>query len=287
MNLYHDPYSVVTVYSGLPARTSAIMPFVIFDAPPATYMSNQQHVESFQVFPTEPTVAGSEALGLVTSYYNTVSRQKGALSIDQAKDLFMATDFTVPQAFPALLIPGDAAVLPWAGMFLTSEQIAQSHALKATLVVENTPVDASSLHFTQNGSVVMTWTLRGTVVATGVDYSCLALDYFQIVQTAAGLRIGRMTRFFDTYAVTMALTGNVLFPQISPFSLTSGTPEEVTGSTSTCVSASGAQIAILVLLSIVFVMSLILLSQRLNLCHNARFYRYAQAAKEVMLQSNV
>lgn len=213
MTLFQDPYTVVQVYAGHPAPTAPVMPFVVFAAPPDSFASTQ-NVSDFQVFPSEGGVPSAQAVAHVEAYYRAVAAGDGGLTPAQASDFFMAQDYTVPQIYSSLLVPGDPSVEPFAGYFFGPAQIAQAHQLRAAAVRENVPLaDPASLHVAAGGSVAFSWTLEGKATATGTAYSCAAVDYFQVVNTHAGLRIGRMTRFFDTYNVTMALTKGELFPQ--------------------------------------------------------------------------
>ena len=62
MTLFQDPYTVVQVYAGIPAKVAPIMPFVVFDAPPNEFKSNQYNVSDFQVFPAEKAVSSTDAI---------------------------------------------------------------------------------------------------------------------------------------------------------------------------------------------------------------------------------
>jgi hypothetical protein len=149
----------------------------------------------------------AQAVALARSYYLSVSGNNGTLSPAAASQLFMALDYAVPQAVASYTAPGDPNVIPFAGLFVDVDQIVQAHNLRHAAVEEISPLDADGLLFVSDGgSVAVHYTLTGT--ARGgkkTPYNCSAVDYFQVFQAAPGLRIGRLTRFFDTYAVAMAL----------------------------------------------------------------------------------
>lgn len=205
MTLFQDPFTVVEVYAGRPARVAPVMPFVVFDAPPDSF-SSTKNVSDFQVFPAELEVSGPEAVAFAKDYYQAVLDSKGNLTVEQANQFFMQQDYAVPQIYSSLLVPGDPGVLPYSGYFMGPEQIAQAHALRASSVTETSPIqDPGSLSIAQGGSVAFSWSLQGTALGTEYAFSCDAVDYFQVVKTASGLRIGRLTRFFDTYNLSMAV----------------------------------------------------------------------------------
>lgn len=122
MTLFQDPYTVVAVYAGYPATTSPIMPFIVFNSPPNSFVTSFPS-NDFQVFPGEVLVPGAAALNLVKRYYATVSTNNGNLTESQANEFFMSTNFAVPQAYSALLVPGDSLVLPYAGMFMAPQEV--------------------------------------------------------------------------------------------------------------------------------------------------------------------
>eukprot|EP00294_Goniomonas_avonlea_P000900 CAMPEP_0114561282 /NCGR_PEP_ID=MMETSP0114-20121206/11920_1 /TAXON_ID=31324 /ORGANISM="Goniomonas sp, Strain m" /LENGTH=529 /DNA_ID=CAMNT_0001746905 /DNA_START=14 /DNA_END=1601 /DNA_ORIENTATION=- len=213
MTLFQDPYTVVSVFAGYPPSASPVMPFVVFASPPNTFQSTMP-ASDFQVFPGENTVDGASAWQLVQAYYTTVASSNGNFTSADAALFFMGLNYSIPQAVASLIVPGDPSILPYAGMFMGQDQIAQYVRLRAELVVENDPLsDPGALKVIDQGSVAVSWKLQGSATKTGVAYTCDAVDYFQVLETPAGLRIGRMTRFFDTYAVAMAQTNYVVFPQ--------------------------------------------------------------------------
>lgn len=209
MVLYQDPYTVTRVYAGHPSTAAPVMPFVVFNAPPTTFFS-VANVTDFQVFPQEETVDAAAAKALARRYYDEVRKGNGTLSPNATATLFMKLDYAIPQAVAAYIVPGDASVLPYAGMFLDVDQVTQAHELRKATVVEASPMDSSNLVWiVDKGSVAVQYRLRGRSVKTGKRYDCAAVDYFQVFPAGAdGLRIGRLTRFFDTYNVTMALSAS-------------------------------------------------------------------------------
>lgn len=46
-----------------------------------------------------------------------------------------------------------------------------------------------------------------------------AVDYFQLIMVGGVAKISRLSRFFDTWNVTLAVTGGVEFPQFAAYSV--------------------------------------------------------------------
>lgn len=209
MVLYQDPYAVTQVYAaGKVPAMQPIMPFVTINPPPNSVTSTVA-VQDFQVFPSETAVDPTAARGVVAAYYAAIAAGNGALSLAAAQRLFMGLDYAIPQAVASYAVPGDPAVLPFAGLFMDVAQIVQAHALRASLVNETLPTasDPAALVFVvDGGSVAVQYSLTGTALATGKKYTCSAVDYFQVLMVDTTPVIGRVSRFFDTYAVTQALS---------------------------------------------------------------------------------
>jgi hypothetical protein len=66
--------------------------------------------------------------------------------------------------------------------------------------------------------------MKGTAKTGSQDsYSVDAVDYFQIIPQNGSPKIARLTRYFDTYTVTVAgLPNGDVFPQYSDFNVFSG-----------------------------------------------------------------
>jgi hypothetical protein len=206
MILYQDPFTVTRVFAGFSASASPVMPFVVFSSPPTTFFS-VQNASDFQIFPQEEDIPAEQAKALALGYYAAVKAGNGTLDIKAVKSLFMELDYTVPQAVATYIVPGDASFVPFSGMFMDVDQIAQAHKIRHDAVNESLPIDSADelVWVTDHGSVALHYNLRGVSRHTGRSYDCAAVDYFQVFQTSQGLRIGRLTRFYDTYNVTMAV----------------------------------------------------------------------------------
>lgn len=74
------------------------------------------------------------------------------------------------------------------------------------------------MNLTVSGSVAVYWNLKGKSLATTESYSVDAVDYFQVIHDASGRpKIARLSRFFDTWSVTLAITGGQKYPQFSNY----------------------------------------------------------------------
>ncbi len=130
--------------------------------------------------------------------------------------LFIPLNFSLPQAMASIAVPGDSLVLPFAGLYMDYEEILNYHQLRVKLIQENTPLQDPNMSFiANNGSIAVFWKLEGKAL-NGGSYASDAVDYFQVIVDPAGdIKIAKISRYFDTWAVTLALTNGKKFPQYS------------------------------------------------------------------------
>jgi hypothetical protein len=205
MILFQDPYTVVRVFAGHPAVAAPVMPFVVFASPPNEFASTQA-VTDFQVFPQEADVNGTEAKQMVVQFYALLDQNDGNITTAEAEKMFVPLNYSLPQTQAALIVPGDPSVLPFAGMFLGVDQVVQGIQLRRkSLAADPSPLRVNASWIVQGGSVAVQYRWHAVTAGTPQRIDCEAVDYFQITNTANGLRIGRLTQFFDTYNVTMAI----------------------------------------------------------------------------------
>jgi hypothetical protein len=162
-------------------------------------------------------VEETNAIQVVTSYYKSLS-SKAILEPSTISQLFISLNYSLPQNFGAILVGGDKMIIPFSGLWADQEEISEYYQAWSATVVENTPLDtdANGYFVANGGSVIVKWNLQGhSVQFPGRSYSVLATDYFQLVNlnSAAGPQIARLTRFFDTWALSVAITDNNPFKQ--------------------------------------------------------------------------
>lgn len=139
---------------------------------------------------------------LSTGFVNGISR------------LFVDSDYSIANVNGAVLVPGDPSVLAYAGLYLSAYQIEQYHALFVQTVQESTPLsDPLASNVTNGGSVAVFWSVQGTSQLNSNTYTMTACDYFQITTSGGQPKIMRLTRFFDTWNVTVAVTNGNPFLQ--------------------------------------------------------------------------
>jgi len=159
---------------------------------------------------------------VLNEYYQSLTTN--TFDASQVSKLFVSDNATFAQRLSSILIPSDPTVLPYAGLFLGQQNIRDyfyKHSLETN--EPNNPMLNSQLIF-DGGSVAVIYRLQGTTKrAPSMSYECSAIDYFQMTtdSTDGKIKIGRLTRFFDTWAVTVASTGGLPFPQTNFSSLSS------------------------------------------------------------------
>jgi len=213
--LYHDPYIASAAYVGYPSSAVPVMPGLSRTPPASTYVVDASApVYNNQFIQGEQNVQQVEALELITRYFNAVSRPTGATA-SELLDMFVDESMMGG----AILVPGDPATIPYAGLYQNSEQIREYHARRtqfSSFQVSQNPTQMSSTKYVHDkGSVVVKYSLDGTAQPSNLPFRSEAIDYFQIVKanTTDKPRIARLTRFFDTWAVSFAHTSGVLFGQ--------------------------------------------------------------------------
>eukprot|EP00698_Gefionella_okellyi_P003790 TRINITY_DN13523_c0_g1_i1.p1 TRINITY_DN13523_c0_g1~~TRINITY_DN13523_c0_g1_i1.p1 ORF type:complete len:445 (-),score=107.27 TRINITY_DN13523_c0_g1_i1:51-1355(-) len=213
MHLYHDPYVASMAFAGYPAVAVPIMPGLVRTPPASTFVVTDlgEGELNWQVFASETNVPPMSAWIVVQQYYASVQ----AGNYFAATQLF-ANSYDIAQGNCSLFMPGDPSVLPYSGLYIGPEQILQYHLTRAATVRENTPAfnTATVTNVTVAGSVAISYQISGLALSSSVAYSTDAVDYFQIVQIGSQYYIGRLSRFFDTWAVTTALHSTP-FPQFA------------------------------------------------------------------------
>jgi len=220
MHLYHDSYTASVVAAGYPSAAIPIMPSLTM-SPPATefVVTNPTNLLNWQYIPGEGDTGAtqSQILNVVNNYYAFLDDAQDNTNpqvLQSIQSLFIPLDYDLPQAQAHIYVPGDPNALEISGLFVGIDMIAEYHQRLLGSVDQVTPnSDTYATYLVDEGSVVVSWNWRGTHRDTELEFEVDAIDYFQIIESEAGaLRIARLTRFFDTWNVTMAYTNKLPFP---------------------------------------------------------------------------
>eukprot|EP01121_Diplochlamys_sp_Union-15-3_P016671 TRINITY_DN5723_c0_g1_i1.p1 TRINITY_DN5723_c0_g1~~TRINITY_DN5723_c0_g1_i1.p1 ORF type:complete len:363 (+),score=51.62 TRINITY_DN5723_c0_g1_i1:20-1108(+) len=214
MHLYHDPYIAAMAFAGHSAVAVPIMPsFSMIPPQPNFVVVNPNNLLNWQVIPGEELVDPEEGFSVVMKYYQVVESQ--GINPQNFNSFFIALNYSIPQNLASIYVPGDSAVLPFSGLWLDQDEIITYHNTKAEKVKENSPASASFTWVANQGSIVFHWVLQGVSLSNGFNYNVDAVDYFQLIPTNDGVKIARLCRFFDTWNITLAITGGKKYPQFS------------------------------------------------------------------------
>ena len=150
---------------------------------------------------------------MVLEYYQQLAGGAGRAA--QLAALFMDTNYSVPSNMAAIYVAGAPALTPFSSLFLDTPGVLKYHmelfgAMPTFSVPQTTGTNITWL--ADSGSVAVAYPWTGTLSPGGRTFTCDAVDYFQIIPQANGLRIARLTRFFDTFAVTAAASQGLIFP---------------------------------------------------------------------------
>lgn len=162
-----DPYVAAMAFAGHSAVAVPIMPGLA-QIPPATsfVVTNATNLNNWQVIPGEDGVSPAQAWAVVQAYYTAV--MNGDIINSTLASLFLALDYSIPQAMASILVPGDPAVLPFASLYMDVPEVVTYHQLRAQSVKESTPLmDVGAHNVTVGGSVAMLWRLQGVALESG------------------------------------------------------------------------------------------------------------------------
>lgn len=216
MDLYHDPLVAAIAFNYTGWRQVPLTPIMMSltygsSAPPSQFSLNATApgtILNWQVIPQTGLVrvAPTTLPAIISQYYSLESGNQSVAS------LFMKLDYSVPQAFSALLSPGDPGLIPWAGYYVGGEGAdvhVQRRAAFATFA--SSPINVDYSMAVDGGNVAVTYIMSGTARAGSKgSFKCKATDLFSLVPNpSGGMLIARLVRFFDTWAVASAAHSNL------------------------------------------------------------------------------
>lgn len=157
-------------FAGHSAVAVPIMPGLAQIPPASSFIvTNATNLDNWQFIPGEDGVSPAQAWAVINAYYQ--AQLNGDLnSTDVLSGLFISLDYTLPQQMAAILVPGDAAVLPFGSLWMDIPEILTYHQRRMVLVKENNPLmDGAMAHnVTVGGSVAVLWSLQGLALQTGI-----------------------------------------------------------------------------------------------------------------------